>query len=63
MKVKLDEEDFSRAIAEDLLWNAQHVDNKKLRKALYRSATYYMTYDQCVEYFGEEQTREYWDEC
>ena len=63
MEVKIDEEDFTKAVAESLLWSAEHAETKKLRKALYRAAVYYMTYPECVKYFGEEQTREYWDEC
>jgi hypothetical protein len=63
MKVKIDEEALTEALAASLLWSAEHAESKKLRKALYRSASYYMTYPECVKYFGEEQTREYWDEC
>lgn len=62
MKVKIDEEEFGRAVAEDLLWSAENAEDKRTRKALYKAAVYYMTYPECVKYFGEEQTREYWDE-
>ncbi len=60
MQIKIDEEDFSRVVAEDLLWSYEHAHDKKLRKALRRAAVYYMTYPQCVEYFGREKTEELW---
>jgi hypothetical protein len=62
VKVKLDEDDFARAVAQDLLWSAEHAESKKVRKACFRAAVYYMTYEETVEYFGEERAMEYWYE-
>ena len=63
MKVKIDEEDFARAVAEDLLWSAEHAEDKRTRKALYRAAAYYMTFDQVQAVFGRKKAEEYFDEC
>jgi hypothetical protein len=51
-----------KMIAEDLLWHLENPieQDKKLRKALKRVAMYYMTYEQCVSYFGEEETNDVW---
>lgn len=62
MKVEVDDEDFNRAVAEDLLWNYEHVETKKLRKALKTAALYYMTYDQIFDYFGKEEADEHFSE-
>ncbi len=62
MQIKIDEEAFSKLVAEDLLWSAENAEDKRVRKACRRAAVYYMTYDQCVAYFGEAKAREYWDE-
>lgn len=58
---ELDEDDFARAVAQDLLWSAEHAESKKARKACRRAAVYYMTYEDTVAYFGEEKAREYWN--
>ena len=49
-------------MAQELIWEAEHCEEKKTRKALFRAAAYFMTYSECVEYFGPEQTERYWSE-
>ena len=59
-KVKIDDDDFARAVAEDLLWHYAYEPEKKLRKALLRVAFFYMTFPEVAEYLGsEEEAREY----
>jgi len=56
MEIKLDVCDyqFARMVAQDLLWHAEHTDEKKDRYALLRVAYYYMTHDEIAEYKGVE---------
>ena len=62
-RVKVDEDWFSEAVAEDLLWHAQHAESAVLRKAAVRMAAYYMTFDQVAQYMGsKEAAEEYFNE-
>ena len=59
-KIEVDDSTLGVLIAEELKWDYEHSKkDKKLRKALKRVLMYYMTYNDCVEYFGEEEADEY----
>jgi len=59
-RVKVDEDWFSEAVAEDLLWHAQYAESPKLRKAAFKVATYYMTFEQVAQYLGSvDEAEEY----
>lgn len=58
-KLEVDDEVWSTMVAEDMLWHAEHSEDKKVRKACRRVAAYYMTYEQCVKYFGREEADEF----
>jgi hypothetical protein len=62
MIVKIDDHAVSKLVAESLIESAQDAVGKKDRKALYRAAAYYMTFQEGVAFFGVEKAREYWDE-
>lgn len=63
MKAKIDEEWFSAAVAEDMLWHAENAQCAKVRKAALRMAFYYMTYSQVDQYLGsKEAAEEYFNE-
>ena len=61
MQVEIDDESLSSVIASELLAHAKYQEgDPKLQKALLRVAVYYMTYEQCVDYFGgKEEADEY----
>lgn len=48
------------AIWKDLLWHVEHAETKKMRKALELVASYYMTYEESLENFGQEKTEKMW---
>ena len=56
--VEVDEEWFSRLVAEDLLWHAENGGGPKIRKACLRAAMYYMTFNQAAEYLGSTEAAE-----
>lgn len=60
MKVVIDEDGFTLAVAEDLLWHAEAADLPKMREHLLQAAFYYMTFDQVAQYLGStEEAEEY----
>lgn len=60
--VRVDEDWFSDAVAEDMLWHSKHAEDPKTRKAALRMALYYMTYEEAVQYLGsKEEAEEYWN--
>ena len=60
MEIKVDEEWFSAAVAADLLWNSENAESPKLRKAAFKVATYYMTFEQVAQYLGSvDEAEEY----
>ena len=50
--VDLDDEWYSRTVAADLLWHAEHAEGPKMRAACLRVAFYHMTFDQVAQYLG-----------
>ncbi len=60
---KIEIEVPEHVIAAELLEAAMFAETKKVRKALERSAAYYMPYDKCVDVFGAKKAKEYWNEC
>ncbi len=58
MKVKLDDDSFSEAVATDLLWHAEHAERKVTQNACLQDAFYYMTFDQVAEYLGSREVAE-----
>ena len=63
MRINLDDEWFSAAVADDLLWHVKHAESPKLRKALLKVAVYYMTFEQAAQYLGtKEAVEEMWHE-
>ena len=60
MEIKIDEEWFSGAVAADLLWNSENAECLKMRKAAFKVATYYMTFEQVAQYLGSvDEAEEY----
>ena len=60
MKVEIGEETLSKLMWKELLGSAEIAPNKKLKKALVRSAKWYMTYAEITTVFGKEEAdREY----
>ena len=62
IEIDVDSSAFNDLVIEELLWHASVVDKKKekkLRKALQRTAAYFMTYPEAVEHFGKEKADEY----
>ena len=54
-------EEAVRAIfIDDMCWHREHADNKKLRKALEEVLSFYMTYQESCEYFGEKKANKLW---
>ena len=62
MHVNLDEQQWSELVAEDMLWHLENSVNPKVRKAAEQMASYYMTYEQNVQYFGPELAEEMWND-
>ena len=52
MKVDVDNEGLTAAVAADLLWHAEHAEGPKMRAACLRVAFYHMTFDQVAQYLG-----------
>ena len=52
MKVDVDNEGLTAAVAEDLLWHAEHAEGPKMRAACLKVAFYHMTFDQVAQYLG-----------
>ena len=52
MKVDVDNEWLTAAVAADLLWHAEHAEGPKTRAACLRVAFYHMTFDQVAQYLG-----------
>ena len=64
MKIEVNEESFSSAVAEDLIWHAKSNKfiSRKLRKSLERVAMYYMTHAEAVKHFGQKKADKYFGE-
>jgi hypothetical protein len=63
MKVELCDEFIREIVVNDLKWHYEaKLTPKKMRKAIRKTMAYYMTYAECVEYFGTKLTKELWDE-
>ena len=58
MKVKLDDDSFSEAVAADLLWHAEHAESKTTQNVCLQAAFYYMTFDQVAKYLGSREVAE-----
>jgi len=58
--VEVDEDGFSRLVAEDLLWSAENAEEADIQKACLKAALYYMTFEQVAQYLGSaEEAEEY----
>ena len=63
MNIQLSEESIREIIVTDLKWHYEgNFTPKKLRKAILKTLAYYMTYEECLEYFGKKLTKELWND-
>ena len=58
MKINVDYEGLTAAVAEDLLWHAENAEGPKMRAACLRVAFYYMTFEQVAQYLGCKEAAE-----
>ena len=58
--ILVDDDSFGEGVAADLLWHAEHAEQKHMREACLTAAFYYMTFDQVAQYLGSvEEAGEY----